>query len=61
MMEEERLRTARIMEDRDAARLQRLRMQESMIRQQIAERQVSTRAFLQCRRPKAASLLTASQ
>lgn len=43
MMEEERLKTVKIMEDRDAVRLERLRLQESMIRQQIAERQASLR------------------
>lgn len=41
MMEEERIKRVKEIDERDAVRLQRLKMQETMIRQQIAERQVN--------------------
>ena len=51
MMEEERIKRVKEIDERDALRLQRLKMQETMIRQQIAERQVGQKKTISRKQP----------
>ncbi|CDJ60139.1 Coiled-coil domain-containing protein 19 mitochondrial, related [Eimeria maxima] len=57
MMEEERIKRVKEIDERDALRLQRLKMQETMIRQQIAERQLKRELELEERERERALVL----
>ncbi|CDI83009.1 hypothetical protein, conserved [Eimeria acervulina] len=57
MMEEERIKRVKEIDERDAVRLQRLKMQETMIRQQIAERQLKRELELEERERERALVL----